>query len=169
MLLDYVKSLYNYNYWADDRIMRAVEGISEAQLNVDMHNGIGTMRMTLVHTLNGEWIWRMRWQGNRPTSPLRQEDFPSLAAIQERWREEEQQMRAFLATLRDDDMARMIEYSRIQQPDKVFAQPLWQMLLHVVNHGTQHRSEIAMKLTELNHSPGELDMSFFFNLPKNLS
>ncbi len=166
MLLDDVKSLYNYNYWANGRIVRTVEGISEAQINVDMHNGIGTMRMTLVHILNGERTWRMRWQGERPTSKLRQEDFPSLAALQARWREEEQKMRTFLATLHDDDMARVIHYSSTTQLDKVNAWPLWQQLVHVVNHGTQHRSEIAMKLTEVNQSPGELGMSVFFNLPK---
>jgi uncharacterized damage-inducible protein DinB len=165
MLLDYMKSLYNYNYWANDRIVRTVEGISEAQFNADMHNGIGTMRMTLVHILSGEWIWRVRWQGDRPTSMLRQEDFPTLVAIQACWQGEEQKMRAFLATLRDDDMERVIEYSRTTLPGKIFAQPLWQVLVHVVNHGTQHRSEIAMKLTELNQSPGELGMSVFFNLP----
>jgi uncharacterized damage-inducible protein DinB len=165
MLLDDVKSLYNYNYWANDRIVRTVEGLSEAQIHVDMHNGIGTMRMTLVHILNGERTWRMRWQGERPTPLLRQENFPSVIAFQARWREEEQKMLAFLATLRDDDMARVIQYSSTMQPDKILAWPFWQQLVHVVNHGTQHRSEIAMKLTELNHSPGELGMSVFFNLP----
>ena len=164
MLLDYVKSLYNYNYWANDKIVSTIEGISEAQFNVDMHNGIGTMRMTLVHILSGERTWRMRWQGERPTSMLWQEDFPSLAVIQAHWREEEQKMQAFLATLRDDDMVRVIQYSSAMQPAKVFAWPLWQQLVHVVNHGTQHRSEIAMKLTELNQSSGELGMSVFFNL-----
>jgi uncharacterized damage-inducible protein DinB len=165
MLLDYVKSLYNYNYWANDKIVRTVEGISQAQVNVDMHNGIGTMRVTLVHILNGERTWRMRWQGERPPYILQQEDFAALAAIQARWREEEQKMRAFLATLHDDDMARVIQYSSTIQPDKVFAWQFWQQLVHTVNHGTQHRSEIAMKLTELNQSPGELGMSVFFNLP----
>jgi uncharacterized damage-inducible protein DinB len=36
--------------------------------------------------------------------------------------------------------------------------PVWQTLAHVVNHGTQHRSEAAVIVTEAGRSPGDLDM-----------
>ncbi len=38
------------------------------------------------------------------------------------------------------------------------AYPLWQMMLHQVNHATQHRSEVAVIWTQFGHSPGALDL-----------
>lgn len=163
MQIDEMKALYNYNYWANEIILRTVEGLSETQLNAEMENGIGSIRITLVHVLSAEWILRTRWQGSSPTAMLQPQDFPTLNMIRTRCQEEEQQMRTFLDTLHNDDLARVIQYTSTMLPDKVFARPLWQLMVHLVNHGTQHRSEIAMRLTQLGHSPGELGMYTFFN------
>jgi uncharacterized damage-inducible protein DinB len=38
---------------------------------------------------------------------------------------------------------------------------LWHLLVHVLNHGTQHRSEAALLLTSYGQSPGDLDLILF--------
>ena len=45
-----------------------------------------------------------------------------------------------------------------------WAYPLWQQMIHQVNHATQHRSEAAMMLTKLGHSPGWLDLLYFVDV-----
>ncbi|MGZ9221207.1 MAG: DinB family protein [Anaerolineales bacterium] len=40
---------------------------------------------------------------------------------------------------------------------------LWHAMAHLVNHGTQHRSEAAAMLTDFGHSPGDVDMLYFLN------
>jgi uncharacterized damage-inducible protein DinB len=42
--------------------------------------------------------------------------------------------------------------------------PRWVILAHVVNHGTQQRSELALYLTERGHSPDQLDLIDAFGL-----
>ena len=163
MQINEIKILFDYAYWADERLLQAVAGIDEDQLNAQMPNGIGSIRVTLVHMLSGKWIWRLRWQGEKPTAMMRSDDFPTLETIRTRWQEEKAQMYVLLATLRDEDMERAISYSSTMAPGKVLTVSLWQGMVHLINHLTQHRSEIAMRLTDLGHSPGEFGMSYFLN------
>ena len=162
MHIDQIKELYAYDHWANERLWQALVGLNSDQLNMDTHNGIGSILATLLHMLSAAWVWRMRWQGSMPTSTLAIADFPTLQSIRTRWQEEEGQLQRFLTTLHDEDLNREFRYVRLTS-DQVFTQPLWKTMLHLINHQTQHRSEIAMQLTALNHSPGELGMSFFFN------
>jgi uncharacterized damage-inducible protein DinB len=159
--LNEVRTLYDYTYWATEKLFEVAAHLSEAQLNDAMPNGIGSIRVTLVHLLSGHWIWRERWQGGNPAAMLNPDDFPTLEAIQVRWQEEKQSMYDLLTTLHNENLDRQITYSSTMLPGQVFQLPLWQLMVHLVNHGTQHRSEIAMRLTELGHSPGELSMNFF--------
>ena len=68
-------------------------------------------------------------------------------------------MRAFLAGLTDDDLQRIVHYRTTKGVQG--ENPLWQLLLHVVNHGTQHRAEAAIMLTQHGCSPGDVDLIVF--------
>ena len=158
-MLEYFLTLYDYDYWANERILRAADKVSDAQFVAPAAFSWGGLRGTLVHTLGAEWIWRSRWQGVSPTASLRVDDYPTVAALRARWREEETKMREFIATLTEADLARVVNYSRISSGAS--AEPLWQLMAHVVNHGTQHRAEAAAILTGLGHSPGDIDLVVF--------
>ena len=69
---------------------------------------------------------------------------------------------AFVASVDDAALARVVEYLNMQ--GERWAYPLWQQMIHQVNHATQHRSEAAMLLTKLGHSPGWLDLLYFVDL-----
>src|ERR671936_693700 len=83
----------------------------------------------------------------------------SLDSIRARWDGIERDTHAFVATLTDADLARVVEYTNMQ--GERWAYPLWQQMLHQVNHATQHRSEAAMMLTRFGCSPGWLDVLYF--------
>ena len=68
-------------------------------------------------------------------------------------------MRAFLAASNDEELQRIVHYTNLH--NRSFAFPLWQLMAHVVNHGTQHRAEAAALLTDWGYSPGDMDLSLF--------
>jgi uncharacterized damage-inducible protein DinB len=160
MNLDDIRMLLAYNEWATERVLRAAEGMTPEECSAPAAFPCGSLRGTLVHAMGGEWIWRTRWQGTMPTAMLNEADFPTIEAIRTRWDVERAAMRDFVATLSD---AALHEAIVIRNTRGVAfpAMPLWQMIAHMVNHGTQHRSEAAAILTAAGRSPGDLDMILF--------
>ncbi len=164
MSVAYFQTLYNYNAWANQRVLDTAAQLTPDQLHAGGRASFDSIHPTLVHTLSAQWVWLSRWQGASPRALFDPADFAGLAAIRSRWAEIEQDTQAFLQQLDDDALNRVVHYANTKgQP---FAYPLWQLLLHQVNHATQHRSEVAMVLTQFGHSPGGLDFIRYLDLFK---
>lgn len=153
-------TLFEYNDWANARILQTAAKATPAQFVAAAPVSHGSLRGTLVHTLFAEVIWRMRCQGGQYIAFPADSQFPTLEPLVQKWNIEKQAMRTYLDTLDNDDLDRILPYTTIKGVD--YAHPLWQILAHVVNHGTQHRSEAAMLLTGYGHSPGDIDLIVYF-------
>ncbi len=155
-----VLTLFEYNYWASRLILKAAAGLSTEQFVAPVRLSFGSLRGTLVHTYGAEHLWRLRCQeGISPGVMPAEAGFPDLATLIQAWEQEEHAMRAYLASLSDDDLQRTIRYTNTRGVP--YETILWQILEHVVNHGTQFRSEAGVALTESGHSPGDVDFIFF--------
>jgi uncharacterized damage-inducible protein DinB len=154
-----IQLLYKYNSWANKRILDTAANVTEEQFLAPAAYPHGGLRSTLTHTLFAEWIWRTRWQGESPTQRIKPEDFPTFDALRARWAEEEKSLNAFVDRLTDEKLNTSFQFktTRGDAMENIF----WQAMAHVVNHGTQHRSEAAAMLTEFNHSPGDIDLIIF--------
>lgn len=151
--------LYRYNQWANAKILGAAANVTQEQYLAPASFPHGGLRGTLVHALSAEWIWRTRWEGTSPTSVLKPDEFPTLDSLRIRWAEEERRLMAFVERLGDEQLNRTFDYKNTA--GKPFTRVLWHAMAHVVNHGTQHRSEAAALLTDFGCSPGDIDLLFF--------
>jgi uncharacterized damage-inducible protein DinB len=156
-----MQMLYAYNRWANARILEAAATISEAQFLAATPFAPGGLRATLVHTLFAEWIWRQRWLGTASSAPWQPADFPTFASLKTRWQKEEIELLAFIDNITEQRLQEEFDY--ISTEGNPHRRVVWESMLHLVNHGTQHRSEAAAILTEMGYSPGDIDLIVFLN------
>lgn len=155
VLLDVIRSLSQYNVWANHRILVAVSTLTAKQFLARAGSSYPTVRDTLVHMMSAEWIWLSRWKGSSPGAMFEATDFPKLQSIQTRWETIEVETQQFIDQLNPLQPGEVVSY--INTRSEKWAYPLWQQMIHQVNHATQHRSEVAAILTLFGCSPGDLD------------
>jgi uncharacterized damage-inducible protein DinB len=165
---DALRQLYAYNGWATERVLDAAANLTSEQLHAPGQAGHGSVRDTLLHLLDTHRGWLSWWDGSlsaEESYSLRADpsDFPDVPALRRWLAEIEQQTQVFVSKLDGDDPGRI--YGSELPDGRRWEMSLWGMMLHVVNHGTQHRAESAAMLTAFGHSPGELDLVFYLARP----
>lgn len=151
--------LYQYNQWTNKKILDAVAKVTPEQFLAQSSFPHGGLRSTLVHALFAQWIWRQRWEGVSPSQRFKADDFPTFESLRARWVEEEKLLMAFVENATDESLNSKVHYKTTDGTPH--AEILWQLLAHVVNHGTQHKTEAAAMLTDFGQSPGDIDMILF--------
>ena len=157
---DYLRLLLAFHYWARDRMMTAVESLTPEQYARPLGSSFSSIRDTLNHIYNAEWIWYSRWNGVSPTS-FPKDEIPDLATLRAKWSEMEGNVRAYIDGAGDTGVDRVIEYRLMS--GKEGASPLWQMVAHVVNHASYHRGQVTTLLRQLGAVPAQsTDMITYF-------
>ncbi|MFZ0212981.1 MAG: DinB family protein [Candidatus Acidiferrales bacterium] len=158
MTLDNVRMLYAYNSWANRRVLDACSPLSPEQFTRDLRSSFPSVRDTLAHIMLAEWLWLERWLGRSPAFPV--SDFSDFASIRTRWQTIEADLNAFMQKLSAADLDRVVEYKNTK--GNAFSNPMWQMLQHLVNHGTYHRGQITTMLRQLGATPSTTDLIAFY-------
>jgi uncharacterized damage-inducible protein DinB len=151
MTLDNLRLILDYNYWARDRLLDAVAPLTAEQFTRDLGNSFKSVRDTLAHIYLAECIWYMRWHGHSPTEMPSAGSLGDLASLQCAWVDHERKMRAFVDAMAPSDVDRVIEYRLMS--GQAAASPLWQMLQHLINHGSYHRGQVTTMLRQLGAAP----------------
>ena len=153
--------LLDYHYWTRDRVLAAVARLTPDQYTREIVSSFRSVRDTLVHTYSADWIWYQRWHGQSPTAPIPFDRFPDVESLRDAWVELEHEVRAHVASRDEAGLSAVIEYRLLNGTPG--ATPFWQMLQHVVNHGSYHRGQVTTLLRQLGAAPPEpLDLIAFY-------
>jgi len=156
-----LRTLVDYHYWARDRMLEAIGRLTPEQLSHTIENSFPSVHATLLHLYWAEGIWYARWMSAPLPPPPTAADFPELESLLHAWEESEAKIRGFIEQLGEEGVVRVIEY---RAPDgKIYAHPFWQMMQHLVNHGSYHRGQVTMMLRQLGVTPAKpQDLSAFY-------
>ncbi len=156
---DALRTHIDYTAWASQRLVQAAGERSDEELHRDFGTADGSVLGTLVHTYAADRLWLSRLSGcphpgfisdaDRRLSVL-QNDWPALHG---RWRE-------WAAGLTDDMAREPLSYSDMK--GRPWRQPVWHLVLHVVNHGTHHRGQVAGFLRSLGRTPPDTDLVVYY-------
>ena len=155
-----LEALYDYSYWANKKLFDAIVQLTTEQFTQAVAGSYGSIRNTMVHVLSAEAGWLERCGGPKRGPRLNPADFPTVESVVQAWNRVEVQVRQFLATLKDEDLARNAEYAT-DRSEKL-SMPLGELLQHAANHGVHHRGQVALLLRLLGHAPGDLDMLLYY-------
>lgn len=156
-----MQTFYAYNAWANRRILDFCAALPVKQFTAEGVASFSSIRDTLVHTFIVQNNWLHRFQKLPLPAAPEAAEFQSVPAVREYYEGVESATQRFVAKVTDEMLAEVIHYDNsLGKPSEY---TLWQMMLHQVNHATQHRSEIAVILTQYNHSPGGMDLLVYLD------
>ena len=156
-----IREHYDYHRWANRRLFDIAVGLGADATSRDMgkHWSFPTLKAMFAHIYAADSVWLARWKGQSPGRLFGDADFASMGDLRARWDPLEAEQRAFVEGLGETDLARPIDYRNTEGAQ--FRVGLGALLLHVANHATHHRSEVATMLTLISNSPPDTGINTY--------
>jgi uncharacterized damage-inducible protein DinB len=141
-----IQLLFEYDTWADLKLLEVIAVLTGDQCKKDLHSSFGGIQGTFVHILSANRVWLYRWTGKEP-EPLKIEDFPAMEVVKKQWDTYQCEINNFLQSLTEKKLNTPLQYSDFK--GNTYAQPLCQQMQHKVNHSSYHRGQLVMMLRQL--------------------
>ena len=161
-----IQLLYEYDRWANRRVLEAATALTPEQFTRDLGGGFRSLRDTLLHIIAGEWIWLEYWRDPPHTPELLAElrkrrearfqpdAFPTVAALQIKWIEVEQTQVGFVGSVTGESLQQLLPFRGTEFR-------LAHLMQHLANHSTYHRGQIALMMRQLGAEPLATDFHVF--------
>jgi uncharacterized damage-inducible protein DinB len=157
-----IQRLYDYNRWANERVMESLRPIGQDVFISNKQASHGSIRGIVTHIAAAEWIWLERWRGASPAGLLPESEFETIQIASERLRTIDHEMHQFTSQLTQSDIEGSRGYTTTE--GKACSNVLSDMLLHVVNHSSYHRGQITTLLRQSGAVPQPTDFILFIRL-----
>jgi uncharacterized damage-inducible protein DinB len=150
-----IAKLFAYGRWAHAKTLGSVAPLSPEEFNRPIGGSFGSVQKTLAHMYGADWVWLERWHGRSPRALPEPQDAWTLEDFREKWKPVEKGHGDVVAAVTPERLIEPMSYVNFAGESCTY--PLGEALLHLVNHGTYHRGQIATMLRQLGHAPVSTD------------
>ena len=158
MNADVFRHLFGYHFAENRKIWdEYIAPLAHEKFAQEASYSHGSVRDQIVHLLDVDDVWFSVLQSLEPLEPIPPAVGDDRTVIRAHWDRVEQRMRYYLEALRDD----MLFAKPIKEPEEDRNLIVWQVLLHVVNHGTDHRAQLLRLLNDLGVKTTAQDYIFY--------
>lgn len=142
---EFLLSYARYNVWANKRIAAILDQLGDAILDQEVISSFSSIRKTVFHVWDAEFIWLMRLQGKSlskgPTSELPPGTHPSAGFVAG-----SEAMLSFIETQPEEFFAQPNTYRNLRGEE--FTSFHYEMIMHCMNHSTFHRGQLVTLIRE---------------------
>jgi uncharacterized damage-inducible protein DinB len=160
MKIDELRTLFEYDSWANDLLLDAARGVPEESTRRDLGTSHQSLLGTLVHLVAAEELWLSRWKGGPRSKLTGVEEISSMDALLSWWRSVRDERDAYIASLGDADLERELEMTNTA--GTTYRHRYADMFRHLANHSTYHRGQAAAILRMLGAKPPSTDLIRFY-------
>jgi uncharacterized damage-inducible protein DinB len=148
-----------YSAWASMRLVAAAADLTHEELTRDFKTADRSVLETLVHTFAADRLWLSRLSGSPHPGFITDAD-RHLTVLQNDWPALHAKWRVWAAGLTDSQVRDSLSYTDMK--GRPWTEPVWQLVLHVVNHATHHRGQVSGFLRSMGHPPPYTDLVYYY-------
>lgn len=161
-----IQTMFDYHFGRQREVWASIMTLSDEQFVQEIPYSWGSVRNHMVHLVDDDAHWIAFVEGRDRPLVLRPEGLATRAAVRRKYDAIEAYVLNFVQHL--DESALQREYTwnppLAPGPQRITA---WQILLHMVNHGTDHRAQILRALHDLGAPTFDQDlMSYLWQTGK---
>jgi len=150
----------SYTAWASRRLVEAAGRLPEDERTRDFKHADRSVLGTLVHIFAADRVWLGRIHGNVPARFLDLETDMHMATLENDWPALAGRWLEWIDTQTDESLRQPLQYRDLK--GNAYQTPLWQIVLHVVNHATHHRGQVVAMIRAMGHTPPSVDLIFYY-------
>jgi uncharacterized damage-inducible protein DinB len=139
MKLELVKTFIEYHLDMTRRVWDSIDQITDEQFLADDTYSRGSIRNLMVHLASTDRRWLAGLKNLEDVGHLKFEDYTTRAQAREIFENVMKDLAEYSSALTEADL---------NTPNDKVLEPRWQVILHIINHGTDHRSTVLQRLHE---------------------